>query len=224
MYSEASSNKKAFIISMDQRLKTKTEQRLQTLACAAAAMPVAIHEDSDNESTGSSEDGASFSDISNPVTPTSQSKHANDDVRQELRNAIRSRRVAKGLEEMPNLEAKKPKMEQLSAEEEEKRRLRRERNKIAAWKCRQRRKEHMEYLTQESDSVIDSNNALEGEIAALTAQKEQLEKMLKIHVPCNLKSSNNNKDGNTSPGSCSSEASKSLSPSTSTKMSPIDVS
>jgi len=225
MYSEANAKNKTFVISMDHHSKTSYEAKLETLAKAAAAtMPVPTYDESDNESTGSSED-ASFSDISNPQTPTFQTKHANDDVRLELRNAIRSRRVAKGLEEMPNLETKKPKIEQLSPEEEEKRRLRRERNKIAAWKCRQRRKEHMQQLTEESESVMESNSSLETEITALKAQKEQLEKMLKQHVPCNIRGTKINGDENTSPESCSSEAAKSvgsLTPTTPTKTNPID--
>jgi len=43
---------------------------------------------------------------------------------------------------------------QLSFEEEEKRRIRRERNKIAAFKCRQRRKEHMQKLQDVSGQAV----------------------------------------------------------------------
>ena len=80
-------------------------------------------------------------------------------------------------------------------------------------------------FSQESESVIDSNNSLETEIAALKAQKEQLETMLKQHTPCNIRNTKNIVDENRSPESCSSEAAKSngsISPTTPTNTNPID--
>ena len=169
----------------------------------------------------SSEDAASYTELV-PMTGG-----AADEVKVGLRNAIKTRRVAQGLEGIPHIEAKRPKVEvvsrssdfiqrklfslflhyqcsarvlnetllfavllnnryanfqvvsrvssviqghvpaitlfffcffffQLSSEEEEKRRIRRERNKIAAFKCRQRRKEHMQKLQDVSIFIVNN--------------------------------------------------------------------
>jgi len=103
------------------------------------------------------------------------------EVKQELQKAIRCRRVAQGLDEMPNLEAKRTSSNQLSAAELEKRRLRRERNKLAAFKCRQRRKEHMQALEDETDVLNAAKRTLEAEILSLKDKKKELEEMLSSH-------------------------------------------
>nr|AOP31998.1 fosb transcription factor-like protein [Nematostella vectensis] len=180
------------------------------------AMPVPVAEDSDRDSNISSEDTASFSEFSNPQTPPL--KGPADGVKQELRNAIKCRRVAKGLEEMPHLDAKRPKVEELSPAELEKRRIRRERNKLAAFKCRQRRKEHIQELEIESEGIEDSNKELEREISELHEQRQQLEEMLKTHS-CKL--SNNNGGSRTKSNSCASAAAKSNSGSPTTPTGPI---
>ena len=60
----------------------------------------------------SNEDNGSFSEFSNPHTPPMM-RGATDEVKQELKKAIRCRRVAQGLEEMPNLEARRPSSNQV---------------------------------------------------------------------------------------------------------------
>jgi len=148
-----------------------------------------------------------------------------DVVKEELRNRIKSRRVAKGLDENPELTAKRPRIEHLTEEEEEKRRIRRERNKLAAMKCRQRRKEHIQELTEETEGLEGENVALEREILCLREQKKQLETMLINHACCLRKTpqDRNNNGGassskkdtltllirSSSESSCSSEAAKS---------------
>lgn len=105
-----------------------------------------------------------------------------DEVKKELRDAIRIKRRAKGLDELPEIETKRPKSDKLTPEEEEKRRLRRERNKVAAFRCRQRRKQHISELEQITEQISDSNEDLEKEIEDLKVQKEELERMLKTHA------------------------------------------
>ncbi|XP_042300900.1 proto-oncogene c-Fos [Sceloporus undulatus] len=79
------------------------------------------------------------------------------------------------------------KMEQLTPEEEEKRRIRRERNKMAAAKCRNRRRELTDTLQAETDHLEEEKSALEAEIAQLLKEKEQLEFILAAHRPaCKL--------------------------------------
>uniref|UniRef100_A0A1A8FQ21 BZIP domain-containing protein n=1 Tax=Nothobranchius korthausae TaxID=1143690 RepID=A0A1A8FQ21_9TELE len=79
--------------------------------------------------------------------------------------------------------ARKGKIEQLSPEEEEKKRVRRERNKMAAAKCRNRRRELTDTLQAETDTLEEEKAALETEIANLLKEKERLEFILATHQP-----------------------------------------
>ncbi|XP_069771958.1 protein c-Fos-like [Narcine bancroftii] len=73
--------------------------------------------------------------------------------------------------------------EQLSPEDEEKRRLRRERNKLAAAKCRNRRRELTDSLQAETELLEGDKSLLEAEVAALLKEKERLEFSLAAHQP-----------------------------------------
>ncbi|XP_072550662.1 protein c-Fos [Salminus brasiliensis] len=78
---------------------------------------------------------------------------------------------------------RKGQKEQLSQEEEERRRIRRERNKLAAAKCRNRRRELTDSLQAETDSLEEEKAALQAEISSLMKEKEQLELLLAAHQP-----------------------------------------
>jgi len=69
----------------------------------------------------------------------------------------------------------------LTPEEEEKRRQRREKNKLAASKCRNKKREQINNTKQEYDRVNQSNNIMEREIARLKAEKNQLQQSLASH-------------------------------------------
>ncbi|XP_018408368.1 PREDICTED: fos-related antigen 1 [Nanorana parkeri] len=73
--------------------------------------------------------------------------------------------------------------EHISPEEEQRRRVRRERNKIAAAKCRNRRKELTDYLQAETDQLEEEKSSLQKEIAELQKQKDKLELILDAHQP-----------------------------------------
>ncbi|XP_051900917.1 fos-related antigen 1a [Pristis pectinata] len=75
------------------------------------------------------------------------------------------------------------KEEELSPEEEERKRLRRERNKVAAAKCRNRRRELTDWLQAETDQLEDEKSELQKEIAELQKEKERLEFVLEAHQP-----------------------------------------
>ncbi|XP_034648921.1 protein fosB isoform X1 [Trachemys scripta elegans] len=76
---------------------------------------------------------------------------------------------------------------ELTPEEEEKRRVRRERNKLAAAKCRNRRRELTDRLQAETDQLEEEKAGLESEIAELQKEKERLEFVLVAHKPsCKL--------------------------------------
>ncbi|KAK1805602.1 hypothetical protein P4O66_019882 [Electrophorus voltai] len=79
--------------------------------------------------------------------------------------------------------SRRSKMDQLPPEEEEKRRLRRERNKMAAAKCRNRRRELTDTLQAETDELEDEKSALQNDIANLLKEKERLEFILAAHRP-----------------------------------------
>ncbi|CAH3175984.1 unnamed protein product [Porites evermanni] len=107
-------------------------------------------------------------------------------VKLELRYVIESKMAAHGVE-CPKVDyrTKDLKNQQLTPEEEQRRKLRRERNKVAASKCRMKRKEHVNTLRKASEELEAANSQLESEIAYLTAEREQLEMMLDAHV-CNM--------------------------------------
>uniref|UniRef100_A0A8C6Y4W3 FOS like 1, AP-1 transcription factor subunit n=1 Tax=Naja naja TaxID=35670 RepID=A0A8C6Y4W3_NAJNA len=85
----------------------------------------------------------------------------------------------------------------LTPEEEERRRLRRERNKMAAAKCRNRRKELTDTLQAETDQLEAEQTGLRKEIAELQKQKDRLELVLEAHRPvCKiLEESSGDEDG-----------------------------
>ncbi|XP_072102030.1 fos-related antigen 1-like isoform X2 [Mobula birostris] len=88
------------------------------------------------------------------------------------------------------------KEEELSPEEEERKRLRRERNKLAAAKCRNRRRELTDWLQAETDQLEDKKSSLQKEIAELQKEKERLEFVLEAHQPiCKIA-----EDGGVKPG------------------------
>lgn len=71
--------------------------------------------------------------------------------------------------------------EALTADEQERRRIRRERNKVAASKCRKKRKEHVKTLVEASEELELQNSDLQGQISKLQAEIKQLEFMLDSH-------------------------------------------
>ncbi|XP_076971780.1 fos-related antigen 1 isoform X2 [Tamandua tetradactyla] len=78
---------------------------------------------------------------------------------------------------------RRPPVPQISPEEEERRRVRRERNKLAAAKCRNRRKELTDFLQAETDKLEGEKSGLQREIEELQKQKERLELVLEAHRP-----------------------------------------
>ncbi|XP_026991491.1 fos-related antigen 1a [Tachysurus fulvidraco] len=85
----------------------------------------------------------------------------------------------------------------LSMEEMERRRIRRERNKLAAAKCRTRRRELTDSLQNETDQLEDKKACLQKEIAELQKQKEKLELVLEAHRPiCKVQDSDSDSESN----------------------------
>ncbi|XDV37166.1 hypothetical protein PO909_006816 [Leuciscus waleckii] len=87
--------------------------------------------------------------------------------------------------------------EHLSTEELERRRIRRERNKMAAAKCRNRRRELTDTLQNQTDQLEDEKSRLQKEIAELQKQKEKLELVFEAHKPiCKVQDSDSDSDSN----------------------------
>ncbi|KAM9451518.1 uncharacterized protein fosl1b isoform 2-T2 [Clarias gariepinus] len=78
-----------------------------------------------------------------------------------------------------------------SGEECERRRARRERNRIAAARCRDRRRMLTDTLQNETEELERVKAQLEAEIAGLEREKERLELVLEAHKPaCKMNGSN----------------------------------
>lgn len=67
-------------------------------------------------------------------------------------------------------------------EEEERRKLRRERNKMAAARCRKRRLDHTNELQDETDRLEEKKQALQEEIRKLSHDKDHLQSILQSHL------------------------------------------
>ncbi|XP_023947164.1 transcription factor kayak [Bicyclus anynana] len=81
-----------------------------------------------------------------------------------------------------------PKSE-LTPEDEERRRRRRERNKIAATKCRMKKRERTVNLVNESEILEHQNIDLKAQLKDLEVQKRQLIDMLSVHSASCVKNS-----------------------------------
>ncbi|BES90055.1 Flap endonuclease GEN [Nesidiocoris tenuis] len=81
-----------------------------------------------------------------------------------------------------NVGGRKPiKDKSISPEEEERRKVRRERNKLAAARCRKRRLDHTNELLLETNGLEEKKQVLTHEIQMLTSKKEELEYLLENH-------------------------------------------
>lgn len=110
-------------------------------------------------------------------------------IKEGLKVTIQSKRVALGLQEIDYdyLESVncKPCISEpcLNPEDEERKRRRRERNKVAATKCRNKKKVHVNRLCQESQSLEIENNFLKEEIKNLEREQAKLMEILQKHLP-----------------------------------------
>ncbi|KAB1258831.1 Cyclic AMP-dependent transcription factor ATF-3 [Camelus dromedarius] len=97
-------------------------------------------------------------------------------VKEELRFAIQNKhlchRMSSALESVT-----------VAPEEDERKKRRRERNKIAAAKCRNKKKEKTECLQKESEKLESVNAELKAQIEELKNEKQHLIYMLNLHRP-----------------------------------------
>jgi len=81
----------------------------------------------------------------------------------------------------PRANKRKAEEDLMDPEEDEKRSMRRNRNRLAAAKCRQKRLDQIETLQVEVTNWEKKNRSLEEEVAALKADKEELQYILAAH-------------------------------------------
>jgi len=81
----------------------------------------------------------------------------------------------------PRANKRKAEEDLMDPEEDEKRKMRRNRNRLAAARCRQKRLDQIETLQVEVNNWEKRNRSLEEEVAALKADKEELQYILAAH-------------------------------------------
>lgn len=101
-------------------------------------------------------------------------------VKEELKLAIRSKRIREGKGDL-KVEFVPPPPEQLTEEEEMKRIEKREKNKLAAQKCREKKRILAEKLEAETRVLMKKQNQYKSEIQKLLDEREQLMEMVNIH-------------------------------------------
>ncbi|XP_028676233.2 cyclic AMP-dependent transcription factor ATF-3 isoform X1 [Erpetoichthys calabaricus] len=112
-------------------------------------------------------------------------------VKEELRSAIQNKRLFSGMSSMMEsvmvsnevTRDLPPVKKEATFEELERRKRRRERNKIAAAKCRNKKKERTDSLQKESEKLESINAELKAQIEELKTEKQQLIYMLNLHRP-----------------------------------------
>ncbi|KAL4240150.1 hypothetical protein ACF0H5_000944 [Mactra antiquata] len=104
-----------------------------------------------------------------------------DNLKQELRTKIQSRRLSQGVGEM-TVTFEAPKSYPLSAEERHKVELRKKRNRDSANKSRIRRKEYTDKLLKEVKFLQDQNEKLEKEIRVQQHLRDTLKHVLDGHM------------------------------------------
>ncbi|XP_061610121.1 v-fos FBJ murine osteosarcoma viral oncogene homolog Ab [Phyllopteryx taeniolatus] len=115
--------------------------------------------------------------------PTVTAISASPDLRWMVRPLVPSAPPSRRAPSRPHGAAKRGRTEQISTEEETKKKIRRERNKQAAAKCRNRRRELTDTLQAETDQLEDEKSGLQNDIADLLKEKERLEFILAAHRP-----------------------------------------
>lgn len=135
----------------------------------------------------------SYSQCSSPLCSSPPSIQATRThlIKESLKVTIQSKRFANG-QYFQSFDSKMPFADELTPEDEERRRRRRERNKVAATKCRNKKKERTVHLMVESENLEQTNITLRSEIQRLENEKQRLLDMLSYHMPaCSMQSSSN---------------------------------
>ncbi|XP_006824836.1 cyclic AMP-dependent transcription factor ATF-3-like isoform X2 [Saccoglossus kowalevskii] len=102
-------------------------------------------------------------------------------LKEEIKYTIQTKRLARGLSEL-EVEIPKPKKERLTPEEEARRHERREKNRLAATKCRNKKRERAQQLEKETKKLQSQKDILMQQIQELQEEREQLSYLLQSHL------------------------------------------
>lgn len=157
-----------------------------------------------NDSNSSMSNGSSATSPASSTPPSIQ-KTCSELIKAGLKMSIESKRKMSGSDtdasfkrlkkedsddEYDSSHTQHTKSEGLTPEDEERRRRRRERNKIAATKCRMKKRERTTNLVTESEVLENQNVDLKAQLKDLELQKRRLMDMLNMHAPSCVKSNN----------------------------------
>ncbi|XP_069118034.1 uncharacterized protein [Argopecten irradians] len=101
-------------------------------------------------------------------------------LKAELKTRIRKRRQVEGKEEITQLFVE-PEPEKLTDEEEKRRIERREKNKLAAQKCRSKKRKVADSLEEETERLEEKQGRLKEEIQRLRDERDHLAELVKVH-------------------------------------------
>ncbi|XP_047697219.1 cyclic AMP-dependent transcription factor ATF-3 isoform X2 [Prionailurus viverrinus] len=125
-------------------------------------------------------------DPARPLDPGRPEWRPEEELRFAIQNKHLCHRMSSALESVTvsgrPLEMAVTKTE-VAPEEDERKKRRRERNKIAAAKCRNKKKEKTECLQKESEKLESVNAELKAQIEELKNEKQHLIYMLNLHRP-----------------------------------------
>ncbi|CAG4952931.1 activating transcription factor 3 [Colias croceus] len=166
---------------------------------------------SGNDSNSSMSNGSSATSPAS-ATPPSIQKTCSELIKAGLKLSIESKRKMSGSDTDGGMKRMKkeesdddydsshtqPPKNELTPEDEERRRRRRERNKIAATKCRMKKRERTVNLVNESEVLENQNIDLKAQLKDLEVQKRQLMDMLSVHAASCLKNNSNRTSPTTS--------------------------
>ncbi|CAB3247280.1 unnamed protein product [Arctia plantaginis] len=159
---------------------------------------------SGNDSNSSMSNGSSATSPASSTPPSIQ-KTCSELIKAGLKLSIESKRKMSGSDtdasfkrlkkeesddEYDSSHTQHNKSDGLTPEDEERRRRRRERNKIAATKCRMKKRERTTNLVTESEVLENQNVDLKAQLKDLELQKRRLMDMLNMHAPSCVKSNN----------------------------------
>ncbi|XP_074649839.1 cyclic AMP-dependent transcription factor ATF-3-like [Tubulanus polymorphus] len=102
-------------------------------------------------------------------------------LKEEIRAAIQYKRLQRGESELVVEYKEKQKSEEMTNEEVGKRTIRRERNKVAAQKCRMKKKRDADTLEKRKEELELSQEKLKTEVQKLEQERENLFHMLQCH-------------------------------------------
>ncbi|KAL4239217.1 hypothetical protein ACF0H5_000034 [Mactra antiquata] len=162
---------------------------------APANVPITVYENDTDQSDSPEEDEEEetgnnlASDTSNdeddltlPTDVIEDLPSPYSQVKESLKEKIRTRRESEGADEIKNL-FEVPKKYKMTVEEEKKIEVRKQRNRIAANKSRLKRIAREKHLEEEAERLERENKSLKKEVASTQKLKNVLKEILHLHLP-----------------------------------------